>query len=125
MSLVTDAKTNRERGAEAEELACAYLEAKGWRVLERNYFFERAEVDIVAYDDTAIVFVEVKMRSSTWFGQPEEFVNEVKIQNVQKAAEAWIYERKMDGSPVRFDVIGIIQQPGKAPSFTHLEDAFR
>ena len=98
---MTDTKSNRKRGAEAEELACAYLEAKGWRILERNYFFERSEVDIVAYDDTAIVFVEVKMRSSTWFGYPEEFVNDVKIQHVQKAAEAWMYERKMEGSPAR------------------------
>lgn len=118
-------KSNRERGTEAEELACAYLESKGWRILERNYFFEHSEVDIVAYDDKAIVFVEVKMRSSTKFGQPEEFVTDVKVQNVFKAAEAWMYERKMEGSPVRFDVVGIIQKNNEAPEFRHIEDAFR
>lgn len=117
--------TNKKRGSEAEELACAYLESKGWRILERNYFFEKAEVDIVAYDDTAIVFVEVKMRSSTSFGRPEEFISDVKIENVFKAAEAWMYERKMDGSPVRFDLIGIIQEKNQAPDFNHIEDAFR
>ncbi|MEP1141719.1 MAG: YraN family protein, partial [Balneola sp.] len=44
-------KTTRAIGNEGEELACAYLESKGWRILERNYFFEKSEVDIIAYDD--------------------------------------------------------------------------
>lgn len=118
-------KMNRKRGSEAEELACAYLESKGWRILERNYFFERSEVDIVAYDDRAIVFVEVKMRSNTRFGQPEEFVTEEKVKHVFKAAEAWMYERKMDGSPMRFDIVGILQTGNEAPEFKHIEDAFR
>ncbi|MEX0609448.1 MAG: YraN family protein [Balneolaceae bacterium] len=116
---------NRHIGNEAEELACAYLETKGWTILERNYFFQHSEVDIVAYDNRAIVFVEVKMRSSTKFGHPQEFVTDVKVEHVFKAAEAWMYERKMEGSPMRFDVIGIIQKRGEAPDFTHLEDAFR
>ncbi|WP_018127357.1 YraN family protein [Balneola vulgaris] len=118
-------KTTTDIGNEGEELACAYLESKGWRILERNYFFEKSEVDIVAYDDTAIVFIEVKMRSSDKFGKPEEFVSEVKVEHVFKAAEAWMYERKMEGSPMRFDVIGILNEKGKAPAFNHIEDAFR
>ena len=69
-------KTTREIGNEGEELACAYLESKGWRILERNYFFEKSEVDIIAYDDTAIVFIEVKLRSSDKYGRPEEYVSE-------------------------------------------------
>ena len=118
-------KSHRKIGDEAEELACAYLESKGWTILDRNYFFQRSEVDIVAYDETAIVFVEVKMRTSTLFGHPQEFVTEQKAGHVFKAAEAWIYERKMDGSPVRFDVVAILQERGKAPEFTHLQDAYR
>jgi putative endonuclease len=118
-------KSHREIGNEAEDLACAYLESKGWRILERNYFFEHAEVDIVAYDDTAIVFVEVKMRSSTKYGEPVEHVTEEKVKNVFKASEAWMYERKMDGSPMRFDIVGIVQKKNEAPEFTHIQDAFR
>lgn len=118
-------KSHREIGNEAEDLACAYLESKGWRILERNYFFEHAEVDIVAYDDTAIVFVEVKMRSSAKYGQPMEYVTEEKVKNVFKAAEAWMYERKMDGSPMRFDIVGILQNKNEAPEFNHIRDAFR
>lgn len=118
-------KTTREIGDEGEELATAYLESKGYTILERNYHFERAEVDIVAYDnETCIVFAEVKTRSSNTFGEPEEFVDDKKIQNVYKAAEAWIYERKMDGAPVRFDVISILQKRNEAPDIKHFENAF-
>ncbi|MDZ7716727.1 MAG: YraN family protein [Balneolaceae bacterium] len=117
-------KTTKEIGNEGEEIAVAYLESKGYTILERNYFFEHAEVDIVAYDESCISFVEVKMRSSTRFGSPEEFVTEQKIENIYKAAEAWLYERKMDGSPVRFDVIAIVQQGNQAPDITHFENAF-
>ncbi len=118
-------RTTRQIGTEGEDLACAYLESKGWRILERNYFFEKAEVDIVAYDDTAIVFLEVKYRTSSKYGQPEEYVSEIKVENVFKAAEAWMYERKMEGSPMRFDVIGILQENNEAPEIRHIQDAFR
>lgn len=118
-------KTTREIGDEGEELAAAYLESKGYTILERNYHFERAEVDIVAYDNgSCIVFAEVKMRSSNTFGEPEEFVDDEKIQNVYKAAEAWIYERKMDGAPVRFDIVSILQKENEAPDIKHFENAF-
>lgn len=119
-------KSTREIGDKGEELAAAYLESKGYTILERNYHFEHAEVDIVAYDNEAyIIFVEVKTRSSNQFGEPEEYVDDEKIANIYKAAEAWLYERKMDGAPVRFDVIAILQQDEKAPDITHYENAFR
>ena len=119
------AKTTRQIGDEGEELAVSYLESKGYIILDRNYYFERAEVDIVAYDETCIVFVEVKKRATEKFGKPEEFVTESKIENLYKAAEAWIYERKMDTAPARFDVIAITQQHNEAPDIKHYEDAFR
>lgn len=118
-------KSTREIGNEGEDLAAAYLESKGYMILERNYHFEHAEVDIVAYDNaTCIVFVEVKKRATNYFGEPEEYVNDKKLANIYKAAEAWIYERKMDGSPVRFDVISITQKGNEAPGIKHFEDVF-
>jgi putative endonuclease len=118
-------KSMRQRGNEGEDIAAAFLEAKGYTILERNYFFERAEVDIVAFEENMIVFVEVKIRKNTRFGQPAEFVTPKKQALVLKAAEAWLYERKMTGSPVRFDVIGIIQHKNEAPDIQHFEHAFR
>lgn len=118
-------KTSRQIGDEGEDLAAAYLESKGYTILERNYHFQHAEVDLVAYDNESyIVFVEVKKRATNIFGEPEEHINKTKMKNIYKAAEAWIYERKMDGAPVRFDVISIVQSGNESPAITHYEHAF-
>ncbi len=118
-------KSTRQIGNEGEELAVAYLESKGYTILDRNYHFEHAEVDIVAYNNEShIVFLEVKKRSTNRYGEPEEYIDEEKVQNIYKAAEAWLYERKMDNSPVRFDVISILQQDNNAPDIKHFENAF-
>lgn len=118
-------KSHREIGNNGEDLACTFLESKGWQILDRNFFFDRAEVDIIAQDGPVIVFLEVKLRSSIKFGQPFEYVTETKVKNVFKAAEAWIRENDMHDSPVRFDIIGIIKKKNKAPEFNHIEDAYR
>jgi len=117
-------KTSKHIGDEGEEIAAAYLESKGWIVLDRNYFFEKAEVDIVAYDSHFIVFVEVKTRSDTYFGRPEEYVTPAKEENIRKAAEAWVYERKMETALVRFDIISVVKKGNEAPEITHFKDAF-
>jgi putative endonuclease len=118
-------KTTRQKGDEGEELAAAYLQSKGYTILEQNYFFEHAEVDIVAFDENTIVFVEVKMRKNTNFGEPAEYVTPKKQKLVLKAAEAWLYERKMTGARVRFDVVGIVRHQNEAPDIQHYENAFR
>ena len=118
-------KTTREIGNEGEDLACAYLENKDWEILERNYFFGKSEIDIIARDNRIIVFIEVKLRSSIKYGRPEEYVTEDKVEHVFSAAEAWMHEREMGDLPMRFDVIGILQKKNETPEFTHIEDAFR
>ncbi len=117
-------KSKRSIGNEAEELACQFLQKQGWEILNRNYYAGRAEVDIIARDDNVIVFIEVKMRSSTYFGSPIEHVNESKVQRVFEAAERWVQENNMLHSPLRFDVIGIISKK-TGPEITHTKDAFR
>lgn len=120
-----NSKTNKQIGNEGEELAAAYLESKGYTILERNYHFQHAEVDLVAYDNESyIVFIEVKRRANSYFGEPEAHITDTKIKNIYRAAEAWIYERKMDGAPTRFDVISIVQKGNEAPAIKHFENAF-
>lgn len=111
-------------GQDGEQIACDHLEGKGWIVMERNYRFERAEVDIVAYDQFRIVFLEVKTRSSIRFGYPDEAIDERKQRQIRKAAMAWLYERKMERSPIRFDVISVLLEPDLPPVIEHLENAF-
>ncbi len=111
-------------GRKGEELAVAYLESKGYTILERNYFFERSEVDLVAYEGQKIIFVEVKTRTGDGYGAPEDSITDQKRRNIFKASEAWLYERKMDGAPVRFDVISIRDTKQSAPDIKHFEGAF-
>ena len=79
-------RTTKQIGDHGEELAASYLEAKGWLIFDRNYRFEKAELDIVATDRNYIIFVEVKTRSNTYFGRPEEYVTPIKKRNLKKAA---------------------------------------
>lgn len=118
-------KSHRHIGNDAEDFACEFLLQKGWEILDRNYYSGHSEIDIIARDGLIIVFVEVKMRSTTKFGQPFEQVTEAKVEHIFKAAEAWILEHALQDSQMRFDVIGILNRKGKAPELNHIPDAFR
>ncbi|MGB0346113.1 MAG: YraN family protein [Balneolaceae bacterium] len=117
-------KSKRTIGNEAEDLACNYLYSKGWEILDRNYYAGHAEVDIIAKDENVIVFIEVKMRSSTFFGSPIEHIDELKVRRIFEAAERWTHENDELTSPLRFDVIGILSKKS-GPEITHITDAFR
>ena len=114
-----------------EDLAAEYLEAKGYRILDRNYRFSREEIDLVCfepYEDYTkggeLVFVEVKTRRSDAFGRPEESVDRLKQEAIFRTAEAYLHERKLEGSACRFDVIAITIGKGVAPEIEHFDNAF-
>ncbi len=121
--------TNAETGRRGEDLAVAMLEAKGYRVMDRNYRFLREEVDIVAFQPTPnddggmIVFVEVKARRGTGFGRPEAAVDAAKQQAILRVAEAYLHERRLMPSPTRFDVVAVLLGAG-GPEIEHFENAF-
>jgi len=117
-------------GATGEDIAAQYLEGLGYYVLERNYRFEKAEVDLVCFEPAEVyeqggelVFVEVKTRRGVGFGLPEEAVTPEKQRNVIKAAKAFLYERHLEGSPCRFDVISILLKNDQ-PEIEHFKNAF-
>ena len=112
-------------GNDAEDLACEFLQEKGWEILDRNYYSGHSEIDIIAKDGIFTVFLEVKMRSSTQFGHPFEQVTEAKVTHIFKAAEAWAVEHGLQDVPMRFDVIGILKRKNKEPEINHIPDAFR
>jgi len=122
---MSEKKTDKQiLGKRGEDVAVTFLESKDIQILERNYHFMKAEIDIVAYNGRQIIFAEVKTRTSTKFGEPEEAVSEKKKKNMYAAAEAWLYERKMDGAPVRFDIISVVIREGEEPRIRHFEAAF-
>ena len=82
---------NKEKGALGENLAAQYLEKLGYKILERNWHFSRTgEIDIIALDRDALVFVEVKSRKSTAFGHPFEAIDEKKYNQVHSIARAYM-----------------------------------
>jgi putative endonuclease len=95
---------SRESGAVAEERAARYLVGRGCRILEKNFLAKTGEIDLIVVDGDTLVFVEVKARSSSSFGLPQEFVFRSKIRKIVQTAKLYLLYRRWDG-PVRFDVV--------------------
>lgn len=118
-------KSSVEKGKYAEDVAVSYLETNGITVIDRNYRFMNAEVDIVAFQENEVVFVEVRSLKSELFGRPEETINQAKQKQVFQAAEAWLYEKRMEGARVRFDVVSVLTNYDDSdPVITHFRNAF-
>lgn len=109
----------RERGAEGERAAAAYLERRGLRILERNYRSRFGEVDLVALDGRTVVFVEVKLRCGGF--DPLEAVDARKREHLSRVAFDFLRRRGMLGRPARFDVVAV---EGESLACTHVADAF-
>ena len=113
---------HNELGKKGEELAVEYLRENGYKILDRNWTFQKAEIDIIAEKDNILAIIEVKTRSSTDFGLPQDFVKPKKIQLLVKAVNAYINDREIDFE-VRFDIIAV-QRNGESFAIEHLTDAF-
>ncbi len=109
-------------GREGEDLAARFLMKQGYRILERNYSTRSGEIDLVALHDGAVVFVEVKTRTSHAFGAPELAVNPRKQQRMVKAALAYIKYKKLHQVPCRFDVVAITTAAEQ--EVEHIRNAF-
>lgn len=113
---------HNELGKKGEELAVAFLLENGYEILERNWVFQKAEIDVIAGKGGILAIVEVKTRSSIDFGLPQDFVKKEKIKLLVKAANKYVTEKRPD-LQVRFDIIAI-SKDGKDFKIEHLEDAF-
>jgi len=114
--------THNELGAKGEELAFDYLLKNNYRILERNWRFKKAEVDIIAFKKGVLAVVEVKTRSSDFFGDPQDFVNQKKIKLLVEAINQYVTIKDLDVE-VRFDIIAILKNQYTF-KIEHLEDAF-
>ena len=113
---------HNDLGKLGEELAVEYLQKNGYEVIETNWVFQKAEVDIIARKDAVLAIVEVKTRSSIDFGLPQDFVKPKKIQLLVKAVNEYVISNDLDLN-VRFDIIAISKED-KEFSIEHIEDAF-
>lgn len=113
---------HNDLGKLGEELAVAHLQKHGYTVLQTNWVFQKAEIDIIAQKGDVLAIVEVKTRSSLDFGLPQEFVKPKKIQLLVKAVNEYVLQNDIDAE-VRFDIISVFSNNGNF-EIEHLEDAF-
>ncbi len=113
---------HNDLGKLGEELAAEYLQKNGYVILETNWVFQKAEIDILAQKGNILAVVEVKTRSSIDFGLPQDFVKPKKIQLLVKAINGYVTENDLD-LDVRFDIIAI-NKKGQDFVIEHLTDAF-
>lgn len=113
---------HNELGKNGENIAANHLLRNGYNILERNWRYNRDEIDIIARDGDWLVIVEVKTRTSAWFGEPQMAVTTAKQRSLVRAAEGYIWESDFRGE-TRFDVIGILFDKQKV-QLNHIKDAF-
>lgn len=113
---------HNDLGKIGEDLAVDYLQKNGYEILETNWTFQKAEVDIIAQKDNILAIVEVKTRSSLDFGLPQDFVKPKKIQLLVKAVNEYVISKNLD-IDVRFDIIAVHKE-GQSFDLEHLIDAF-
>lgn len=110
---------NKISGNHAESLAEAQLEKNNFEILEKNYRYKRAEIDLIAKQEALILFVEVKYRRNEKFGYPEEFVSPNQQRLILEAADHYLQKIEWEGM-VRFDIMAV----NSKLEITHFEDAF-
>jgi putative endonuclease len=117
---VSRSASTRDQGQLGEERAVEHLRACGYSVIERNFRCRLGEIDIVARDGDALVFVEVRTRTDGRRGTALETVTPAKQQRIARVAEIYLSMRRQHAAACRFDVVGITGE--------HVElvrDAFR
>ena len=113
---------HNELGKTGEKEACDFLAEKGYEILATNWKKEKAEADIIARKNDLLLLIEVKTRSTAYFGDPAEAVGKQKQRMMVKAAEAFLEENELNVD-VRYDIVSIILND-KEKKIVHIEDAF-
>ncbi|MDQ3305421.1 MAG: YraN family protein [Actinomycetota bacterium] len=101
-------RARQRLGAAGEDLAAAWYEARGYRVLARNWRCREGELDLVVRQGATIVFCEVKARSSLAFGSPLEAVTPNKCRRIRRLAAAWLAQAEGGAAELRFDVAAVL-----------------
>lgn len=112
----------KDRGQAGEARAVRHLEAKGMRILARNWRCSIGELDIVAKQGEYIVFVEVKSAGRKSNYRPEDRVNHEKQKRIKRLARAYLRSQRLD-APTRYDIVTVTWNDGEI-KLEHFENAF-
>ena len=113
---------HNEFGKKGEQMAAALLSENGYTILEKNYRFKKAEIDIIALKENILAVVEVKSRSSDVVINPKDAITAKKIKLLTLAANEYVIANDLDVE-VRFDIISILKEKENYKT-EHIEDAF-
>lgn len=108
-------------GYDGEKIAYDYLEKNNYYIIRKNYRCSYGEIDIIAYDKNEIVFIEVKTRKSTFYGEARESVDLYKKKHIRKSAEFFIMKNKLENFYIRFDVIEVYMR-NKIYNINHIKN---
>lgn len=116
----------RPHGLFGEKLAEGFLKRNGYKILKRRFLCRFGELDIVAQDKEAIVFVEVKQRSSSEFGMPYEAVDKNKRRKIINSAMVFVKRYGLEDYDLRFDIVSILTEEGSGsvPQIELIKGAF-
>jgi putative endonuclease len=96
------------KGKEGEKIAASFLKKNGYRIIETNYRCVLGEIDIVAYENRDLVFIEVKTRKSDELGYPEQAVGRKKQKKLSQLALWYLEKNKLTDQKARFDVVAVM-----------------
>lgn len=114
---------NQETGRKGEDLAAIWLQQQGYAIIERNWRFKHWEVDLIASRANRLHFFEIKTRTNTRYGNPEESIGRKKMTNLRNAAEAYQYLHP-EWEYLQFDVLAINLHYNQPPDFFLIEDVY-
>lgn len=115
--------SHNDLGKKAEDLAAEFLIKSGYKILVRNFRYQKAEIDIIAEKENLIIITEVKARSTDVFMLPQEAVNKRKISLIVSAANYFMEEFNKN-QEVRFDIISVLPNEKGKLIIEHIVDAF-
>ena len=111
-------------GRRGEALAAAYLEVRGYRIIDRNWRCAQGEIDLVATIGERVVFVEVKTRSGLGYGHPLEAITLQKLARLRRLAHAWCAAHPGGAREIRIDAVAVIAPRMGEPIVEHRERVF-
>mgnify|MGYP001574960097 CR=1 FL=1 len=116
-------KSQRTIGTNWEDVAVKFLQQKGFEIIERNFYYNHGEIDVIAKEKDELVFIEVKFRRNEKFGSAEESVTPKKQELLRRTAEGYVLKNNIENISCRFDVVAIHLENNK-PNIIHHKNAF-
>lgn len=119
---MTKTKSKKQIGNLGEKIAEVYLLEKGYEIIDRNYFSQYGEIDLIAKISDQLIFVEVKTRTNENFGNPEDAVHKKKLERMISTAHCYFEEHDLPECVWRLDLISIKIFKDGNHEIIHFED---